>query len=77
MDITVEKLVAIIKEALELEHVELNDFLDSYDTWDSLGRLSLIALIDEHFDIQISDKEFNEFETVNDVFNSLHNKNAQ
>ena len=77
MDITVEKLVAIIKEALELEHVELNDFLDSYDTWDSLGRLSLIALIDEHFDIQISDKEFNEFETVNDVFNSLYNKNAQ
>lgn len=77
MDITVEKLVAIIKEALELEHVELNDFLDSYDTWDSLGRLSLIALIDEHFDIQISDKEFNEFETVNDVFNSLNNKNAQ
>ena len=61
MDITVEKLVAIIKEALELEHVELNDFLDSYDTWDSLGRLSLIALIDEHFDIQISDKEFDQF----------------
>jgi acyl carrier protein len=77
MDITVEKLVAIIKEALELEHVELDDFLDSYDTWDSLGRLSLIALIDEHFDIQISDKEFNEFESVNDVFNSLYNKNAQ
>jgi acyl carrier protein len=76
MDITVEKLVAIIKEALELEHVELNDSLDSYDTWDSLGRLSLIALIDEHFDIQISDKEFNEFETVNDVFNSLNKKNA-
>jgi acyl carrier protein len=77
MDITVEHFVAIIKEALELEHVELNDFLDSYDTWDSLGRLSLIALIDEHFDIQISDKEFNEFETVSDVFNSLYNKNAQ
>jgi acyl carrier protein len=76
MDITVEKLVAIIKEALELEHVELNDFLDSYDTWDSLGRLSLIALIDEHFDIQISDKEFDQFETVNDVFNSLNKKNA-
>ena len=76
MDITVEKLVAIIKEALELEHLELNDFLDSYDTWDSLGRLSLIALIDEHFDIQISDKEFDQFETVNDVFNSLNKKNA-
>ena len=76
MDITVEKLVAIIKEALELEDVGLNDFLDSYDTWDSLGRLSLIALIDEHFDIQISDKEFNEFETVNDVFNSLNKKNT-
>ena len=77
MDITVEKLMTIVKEALELQHVELNDFLDSYDSWDSLGRLSLIALIDEHFDVQISDKEFNEFETVSDVLNSLLKKNSQ
>ena len=77
MDITVKKLMTIVKEALELEHVELNDFLDSYDSWDSLGRLSLIALIDEHFDVQISDKEFNEFETVSDVLNSLLKKNSQ
>lgn len=68
-----EQLINIVKEALELEDetVTLTDHFASYDTWDSLGRLSLIALIDEHFDLQLSDDEFNSFETIEDLYNSL------
>lgn len=68
-----EQLIAIVKEALELENenVSLTDHLSSYESWDSLGRLSLIALIDESFDIQLSDEEFNSFETVDDLYKTL------
>ena len=68
-----EQLIAIVKEALELENenVSLTDHLSSYESWDSLGRLSLIALIDESFDIQLSDEEFNSFETVDDLYKAL------
>lgn len=74
METNKKKFIDIIKEALELEYAELSDYLNNYDTWDSIGRLSLIALIDEHFDIQISDEEFEKFETVNDIYENLQNK---
>ncbi|WP_323027659.1 acyl carrier protein [Gelidibacter japonicus] len=68
-----EQLIAIVKEALELENenVSLTDHLSSYESWDSLGRLSLMALIDESFDIQLSDEEFNSFETIEDLHKAL------
>tara|TARA_S200000501_G_C20392525_1_gene555593 strand:- start:33 stop:257 length:225 start_codon:yes stop_codon:yes gene_type:complete len=69
-------LVNIFKEALEIESVNLDDYLDVYDNWDSLTRLSLIALIDEHFEIQFSDKEFNEFKTGKDIYKALLKKNT-
>ena len=51
------QLINIVKEALDIEEetIDLNTQFDSLDTWDSLGKLSLIALIDESFNVQISD----------------------
>jgi len=69
-----EKLIKIMKEALETDIVNLDDHLNSFDNWDSLTRLSIIALIDEYFEVQISDIEFNEFKTIRDILNSLNNK---
>lgn len=68
-----EQLITIVKEALDLEDetVVITDDFRSFDTWDSLGRLSLIALIDEHFDLQFSDDQFNSFETIEDLYNAL------
>jgi len=71
------QLINIVKEALDIEEetIELNTQFDSLDTWDSLGKLSLIALIDESFNVQISDKEFNSFETLDDLYTALKSKN--
>ena len=71
------QLINIVKEALDIEEetIDLNTQFDSLDTWDSLGRLSLIALIDESFNVQISDKEFNSFQTIEDLYIALKSKN--
>ena len=71
------QLINIVKEALDIEEetINLNTQFDSLDTWDSLGRLSLIALIDESFNVQISDKEFNSFQTIEDLYIALKSKN--
>jgi len=71
------KLINIVKEALDIEEetIDLNTQFDSLDTWDSLGKLSLIALIDESFNVQISDKEFNSFQTIEDLHIALKSKN--
>jgi len=71
------QLINIVKEALDIEEetIDLNTQFDSLDTWDSLGKLSLIALIDESFNVQIPDKEFNSFQTIDDLYIALKSKN--
>lgn len=65
-----DKFLEVVKEALELEDENLtfNDVLADFDEWDSMTRLSLIALLDEHFEIQVSDAEFDNIETIQNLF---------
>ena len=73
-----EKFLETIKEALEVEDVEvkLEDNLADFDSWDSISRLSLIALLDENFEVEIADAEFEETETVGDLFNLVKSRVA-
>jgi acyl carrier protein len=68
-----EKFIDALKEALEMEDQEVNfsDNFRDYDTWDSLSRLSLIAVLDSEFDVQIEDAEFAKLVTVEDLYNAV------
>jgi len=73
-----KKFLETIKEALEVEDVEvkLDDNLADFDSWDSISRLSLIALLDENFEVEVADAEFEETETVGDLFNLVKSRVA-
>ena len=60
------KVIEVLIEALELENKEVNlsDNFKEYPEWDSLSRLSLIALMDEAFEIQIDDDTFKKIDSV-------------
>jgi len=74
-----EKLIQAIKEALELdeEDVSLQNSLRDFDNWDSMSKLSLIALLDEHFEVQISNLEFDQIDTIQDLLGLIHEKLKQ
>jgi len=44
--------------------------------WDSLGTLSLIAGLDERFDIQLSERDIEGMQNVNDILELLRGKGA-
>jgi acyl carrier protein len=71
-----EKFLDAFKEALEIEEdqVEMSDVMSDFDTWDSMSRLSLIALLDEHFEIEISDDEFENMTTVQNLYDKVQTK---
>jgi acyl carrier protein len=73
-----KKFLETIKEALEVDDLEvkLEDNLAAFDSWDSISRLSLIALLDENFEVEVADAEFDETETVGDLFNLVKNRIA-
>jgi len=71
-----QKFLETIKEALEVENVEVkwDDSLSDFDSWDSMSRLSLVALLDENFEVEVADAEFDETETVQDLFNLVKSR---
>jgi acyl carrier protein len=70
------KLLQAFTEALELEDVEvsLKDTIQDFDNWDSISKLSLIAILDDYFDVEISNAEFDTLETVQDLYDLVKSK---
>jgi acyl carrier protein len=61
------------KEVLEVSDrdLQLTDKFREYEEWNSLVFLSLIAMIDEEFDVIIEGKDFKKLETVGEVIEAI------
>jgi acyl carrier protein len=68
-----QKFLQKFKEVLEAEEKEiaLEDKFREYDEWNSLAFLSLIAMIDEEFDVIIDGKDFKQLQTVADIIQAI------
>ena len=68
-----EKFIELFAEALDIDAAELT--LDTefrtLDVWDSMVYLSVIAMLDEEYDIQIENAEFKTLKTVQDIINYI------
>lgn len=57
-------------EALEIEDasaLEVATEFRNLDEWDSLAYLSIIAMLDEEYDIQIENATFKQLKTLGDI----------
>ena len=65
-----ENFICLISEALEMnsEQIDKEDEFRNYEEWDSLAVLSLIAMIKQNYNITIPRKDFDELNTVSDLF---------
>lgn len=69
-----ERFIENLIEALEIEEheVSLSDEFRNYEEWDSLNRLSLIAMLDDEYNLQIETEEFESLKTVEDLMNRIN-----
>ena len=63
------QFITQFKEVLEIEdrNIELTDKFREFEEWDSLAYLSIIAMIDEEYNVQIEGKIFKQLETINNI----------
>jgi acyl carrier protein len=67
-----EKFMDLLHEALERENeIKMEDKFRDYEEWDSLAYLSIIALLDEEYDVQIEEAEFKQLKTVQDIYDAV------
>lgn len=70
-----EKFIELMKETIEIENdVNLNDKFREYEEWDSLAVLSVLAMINDEYDIIIPRTEFENALTVQDLWDIIQNK---
>ena len=69
-----ENFLAQMAELFELDEVNLHDEITSFDAWDSLTGLSIIALADEEYGITITADDILEAKTIEGLYD-LCNKN--
>jgi acyl carrier protein len=71
-----EKLVQSLAEALEMEVdiIKPADKFRDYENYSSLTELSVLAMLDSDFGIEIEMEEFNNYKTVDDLLNLISSK---
>lgn len=65
-----------MKEILDIEDRELSldDEFKSFDEWSSLASLSLIALVDEEYEVTLSGNDIRSAVTVQDLIDTIKSK---
>ncbi len=68
-----QKFIENFKDALEIEGRELalTDKFRDYPEWSSLAFLSVIAMIDDEYDVVIEGKDFKTLNTLQDIADAI------
>jgi len=61
-------------EILEVDEVAPNAVLHDFDNWDSLTALSIMAMLDEEYGVNISTTELNLIVTIEELENLVKNR---
>ena len=61
-------------ELLEVESVNPQDEITSFDAWDSLTRLSIIALADDEYSVTISAQDILNAKTIEGLYQFIQSK---
>jgi acyl carrier protein len=73
-----QKFIEQFKDILESEDRELNltDEFRQFDEWDSLANLSVVAMIDEEYNVVIPTADFNKIKTIGELLEEIKRRMA-
>ena len=70
-----EKFIELFAEAIEREdEIKMQDEFREYPEWSSIAYLSVIAMMDEEYGVQIEEAEFKKLRTVQALYDACNNK---
>ena len=59
-----EELITKLAEILEVEDLDVNKKFADYDEWDSLSALSVLAMLDSDYHIQMKNADIAAYENI-------------
>jgi acyl carrier protein len=73
----VEHLKNQMVEIFEIDDVQSDDVLREYELWDSLSVISLLAVLDEHYGINIEADDLAEIETAGELMSFVEQRRSK
>ena len=73
-----DKFITLFKETLEISDkvITPDTKFRSLENWDSLRFLSVLAMMDEEYDVIIEGNDFQKLETIQDLINEIKKRKA-
>lgn len=66
-----DKFIKLFAEAIEREdEINMEDEFRKYEEWSSIAYLSVIAMMDEEYGVQIEEAEFKRLKTVQALYDA-------
>ena len=69
---TEEKVIAVVSNTLNVKNIDLQSSQENTSEWDSLAYLSVISAKEEEFEIEITEKNINNFGSVKNILNETN-----
>jgi len=71
-----EDFIQLFKETLDIEDkdVQVTDQFKTYEEWDSIANLSVIAMIDAEYEVIIENSVFKEIETLQELWDAIQER---
>ena len=69
---TEEKVIAVVSNTLNVKNIDLQSSQKNTSEWDSLAYLSVISAMEEEFEIEITEKNINNFGSVKNILNETN-----
>ena len=68
-----ERFIELFRETLEIEenNITRDTIFRDLEQWDSMAFLSVIAMIDEEYDVVIEGNDFKELKTIGDLIDEI------
>ena len=67
-----QKVITLVSTALNVNRIDLQSSQENTSEWDSLAYLSVISVMEEEFEIEISEKNINNFGSVKNILNEIN-----
>lgn len=69
-----ENFLEQMAEIMEVDNVNNTDKLVSFEVWDSLTTLSIIAMADEEYGVSLTNREIIDADTIDGLFKYIMEK---
>lgn len=68
-----EKFLELVKETLEIEdrEIQLSDKFKGYAEWNSLANLTMVAMLDDEFNVVIDNQTFKNMNTLQELLDEV------